>query len=459
MTAADELIRAACVPVDGSPHRDASLNDANQILARDPGLALTSIHVASALGDLHAVRRLIEEDPRRATVSGGPYGWTPLTCLCFSRFLLSETECGERFVETARLLLAHGADPNDGWWDRTGDRPVWEPVIYGAAGIARNVELTKLLLEHGADPNDEETPYHAPEGWDNAVLEVLAASGRMTEESLATALLRKVDWHDPDGGRLLLDHGASPSVLTRFGRTALHQAVLRESALSFIEALLDHGADPTITAVRRDGGRPTWREDSAMSLAARMGRGDVIDEIMRRGLASPAEGFIGLLGACARQKKEIAVAMLEREPALLPRLATDGPLSLVRFASWGNRAGVEILLDLGVPVDAPLGEADDYFDLTKDSTALHAAAWRARTETIEVLVRRGADLERADGKGRTALMLAVRACVDSCWTARRTPDGVALLLAHGAMARSIAAPTGYGAIDSLLESARETEEG
>jgi hypothetical protein len=31
---------------------------------------------------------------------------------------------------------------------------VRKSAIYGAAAIARHAELTRLLLEHGADPND-----------------------------------------------------------------------------------------------------------------------------------------------------------------------------------------------------------------------------------------------------------------------------------------------------------------
>lgn len=55
-----------------------------------------------------------------------------------------------------------------------------------------------------------------------------------------------------------------------------------------------------------------------------------------------------------------------------------------------------------------------------------------------------------DGKGRTPLMLAVRACVDSYWTDRRSPQSVAALLAAGASKDGIQLPTGYDRIDSLL---------
>ena len=82
------------------------------------------------------------------------------------------------FVGAASALLDAGADPNTGWTEeRHQPRPEWESAIYGAAGVAHHPELTGLLLARGADPNDEETPYHVPETYDNAALEVLLASG------------------------------------------------------------------------------------------------------------------------------------------------------------------------------------------------------------------------------------------------------------------------------------------
>jgi ankyrin repeat protein len=58
-----------------------------------------------------------------------------------------------------------------------------------------------------------------------------------------------------------------------------------------------------------------------------------------------------------------------------------------------------------------------------------------------------------DSKGRTPLMLAVRATVDSYWTHRRTPEAVRALLAAGADVSGIPFPSGYGDVDELLRKA------
>ena len=57
---------------------------------------------------------------------------------------------------------------------------------------------------------------------------------------------------------------------------------------------------------------------------------------------------------------------------------------------------------------------------------------------------------RLDGWGRTPLQLAVKACVDSYWTDRRSPHSVRALLEAGASKDGIAVPTGYDEIDALL---------
>src|SRR6202022_2911657 len=184
------FIEAACVPLD-SGHASGTLDQAQSILAEHPGVAGSNIYTAAILGDDEGVRRFLERDPAAATVKGGPRGWDALTYLCFSRYLRLDRARSDSFVRAATALLNAGASANTGWFEMNHQpRPEWESAIYGAAGVAHHAELTRLLLERGADPNDEETPYHAPEGYDNAALKVLVESGKLTDDSLTTILLR-----------------------------------------------------------------------------------------------------------------------------------------------------------------------------------------------------------------------------------------------------------------------------
>lgn len=91
---------------------------------------------------------------------------------------------------------------------------------------------------------------------------------------------------------------------------------------------------------------------------------------------------------------------------------------------------VTLALTLGIPaaVFSPVGEELFFRGL------LHTA--------IENVV---------DGHGRTPLALAVRACVDSHWTHRRSPETTAALLRAGARVDGIKFPSGYREVDELLE--------
>jgi ankyrin repeat protein len=135
---------------------------------------------------------------------------------------------------------------------------------------------------------------------------------------------------------------------------------------------------------------------------------------------------------------------------LVRELVAQGGKLLSEFAGVGNTGGVALLLDMGIPVTAVTEEGDSYFDVAKNSTALHSAAWRAWPSTVKVLLERGAPVNALDGKGRTALALAVRACVDSYWKDRRTPESVQALLDAGATVEGVEFPSGYAEVDELL---------
>jgi ankyrin repeat protein len=438
------FIEAACVPRHSS-HNSGTLEQAETILARYPQVATGNIHAAAVLADASTVRHFLSQDPNSASAPGGPHGWDALTHLCFSRYLRLDQARSEAFVQTAQLLLDAGASANTGWYemiDHPNPRPVLESAIYGAAAIARHAGLTRLLLERGADPNDEETPYHVPEGYDNAVMTILLESGKLNNASLACLLLRKADWHDEEGIRLALAHAADPNLQSQFGFSALHQAVRRDNRLSSIALLLDYKADPALPSKRTGS--------TATAMAARRGRGDILRLLEERGIPLNLQVVDRLIAACAKGDAEEVSLRLSREPHLRQELIAEGGTLLAEFAGNGNVAGLRCLLDLGVEATALYRHGDGYFDIPHNSTALHVAAWRGWPSAVKELIARGAPLKALDGKGRTALALAVKACVDSYWIGRRSPDSVDALLKAGASTDGIAIPSGYDEIDQLL---------
>jgi ankyrin repeat protein len=415
------------------------------ILSRYPQVAASSIYTAAILADEPSVRAFLSRDPKSSTARGGPYNWDALSYLCFSRYLRLDKTRSDAFVRTAGILLDAGARANTGWFemiDHPNPRPMWESALYGSAGIAQHPGLTHLLLERGADPNDEETPYHLPEGYDNTVMKIVLESGKLNAVSLSWMLLRKTDTHDEEGLRLVLDHGADPNAPTKFGDNALHHALRRDNALSIIELLLDRGANPALQNTR-DG-------RSATAMAARRGRGDVLAMLEKRGYLLDLHGVDNLSAACATGDRDAVSFLVVSEPHLSQETIAEGGTLLAEFASNGNVEGLRCLLGLGVSATALYTEGDPYFDIAKNSTALHVAAWRAWPSAVKELIARGSPVNALDGKGRTPLSLAVKACLDSYWTNRRSPDSVDALLKAGASISGIDIPSGYEEIDKLL---------
>jgi len=154
------------------------------------------MHRAAAKGNVARLKQLLLASPS-AVNEPDLSGFTPLQYAA---------NWGQ--IETARLLLAQGADLTA--------KKGWAPLHHAAA--QGHLDVAVLLLEHGADvnaraPSDDSTPLHS------------AAINRRAEMA-----------------RLLLTRGADVEAKTRSGWTACHFAA-NVGDEATMEVLLEHGVN------------------------------------------------------------------------------------------------------------------------------------------------------------------------------------------------------------------------
>src|SRR3954462_13876063 len=111
---------------------------AQSIVARNTRLVATSLHVAATLGDVDAVRQLTLDSANVNEPAGDPAA-APILFLSYSPFHGQNASRDRGLFESARLLLAVGADPNA----RDGRYGV--PALSAVTGMHNRPGIARLL--------------------------------------------------------------------------------------------------------------------------------------------------------------------------------------------------------------------------------------------------------------------------------------------------------------------------
>ncbi len=346
----------------------SDMRRAEEILSAHPKIADAGFYVALVLGDHQTVDRVLTERPSLANAKSGPQNCEPLAYLCFSRYGNARSNRAMQIVETARVLLRHGADPNTSLLtDDLPDNPL--PCLYAATGLNNNADLGLVLLEAGANPNDGESLYHSTEHPDLACMKLLLRHG--AEPNRANALKHILDREDSTGVQLLLDAGADPNGRNEGGDTALHWAVWRGRSAEIITALLDRGAD--VNAKRKDGRTP-------YALAVLSGQKEIAALLKSRGANTYLSAVDQFVEASMNTAQPLTappnISALPEYAHLVPHLA-----------AVHNTAAVRALLAAGLPIDAR-GQ--------HGGTALHWACWKGYADLVKLLIDHGASLDIKD---------------------------------------------------------------
>jgi ankyrin repeat protein len=340
----------------------------------------TALHLAVRLGNQIAnIESLCQAgaDPNIKTKDGR----TPLAYLCRDRVSESEPKAT---AASARLLISAGADPDS---RVAGALRVLQRVIEN-----NQTELAIVLLEAGADPNaildDGITPLMLAMSGDAEIVKALLRAGadiNARNERGFNALMVASSKTSPQTIVALIEAGIDLNATNAEGDTALIRAARSDNEAAVVVMLIEAGAAidkanlQGETALMHAVQRKTTEHASAL-LAA----GADVD-------ARTATGRTPLHFAAAKASAQ-AITMLLKSCAQIE--ARDHEHHTPLMHALQNTANLNILISHGANVNA----AD-----RKGMTVLMMAAQRRNLTQVQLLVDAGADFLRTDADGRTAL--------------------------------------------------------
>ena len=361
---------------------------ANPNLAQTSGL--TPLMIAARTGNAAVVNALVEKgaavnaETRDADASALMWAIT------------------QRHGEIARALVAAGADV------RGSTRKGFTPLMFAARN--GDVEMARVLVAAGADVNAIGTdgthvlPYAITQGQESFSLFLLeqGANPNATMEGVP-ALHAAAGSVGPWVNEWARRHGVSAGPLA----FALGGGGGATGRVRLVKALLEKGADPNgrITTSAMFMAYIGFPKKGAFEPYA-TGTGDL------KGATPLWVAAYSANGGGGAGSSEVLKALLEA--GANPHLTTvDGTTPLMMAAGMGRATfqpglqrgrrapaaeeAVTILLDAGSNINA-VNEAD--------FAALHGAAFRGMNEVIEILVKRGADINARDFRGRTPYRIA-----------------------------------------------------
>jgi ankyrin repeat protein len=370
---ADRFLRLACLTY--SDDETADRVAAAQLLAEHPGLPRQNLFTAAACADVAEVRHQLAGRPGGASVTGGPYGWSPLLYQAYARH---DPDVGRAAtLETARLLLDAGADPNDGrFWHAL---PTPFTVLTGALGYGEGrqpwhphaIALARLLLERGADPNDGQALYNRMFGRNDDHLVLLFEYGLGQDTG--------GPWH-----RLLGESLESP---TEMLRSLLAWAITHDQRAR-VALLAEHGVD----VVRRFTESRSPRRGTPVEIALVNGHRELADQLLALGARPPrlsaADTFVAAVLAGD------AEAVRHTPPEVIADVRRKRTGLVTWAAAQGAPGAVELLVSNGFDVNAR--GRRDVGGNQPWHTALHVAAERGDLDLARTLLELGADPDIPD---------------------------------------------------------------
>jgi ankyrin repeat protein len=330
--------------------------------------------------------------------------------------------CTTGDTELASALIEKGADVNKK--NKAGASALHKAVAKGCHGIVQ------LLLQHGADVNVEAKNHNSPlitacrkehfeiaktllaHGADvNSALIKAARNGRLDTVQLLLEYPKTLSSNKAQRafeeacyyGHLdiyivlfaaFLTQGIDLQAQKQIIMSSFHRACASKHT-HVVEWFLDHGVAPQINSEDKDG-------DTALYIASDRRRAKTVVLLIARGAdvnKKDKKGFSALHIACKENRPDIVEELLKRDGIEVDSQSDDGDFPLLAASSVGSLEMVKALFAKGANINKKN---------KNDHTLLHYAVWSDYSfDETKWLVENGAHIDAEMDDGNTPLL---RAC-------------------------------------------------
>ncbi|MGE5193222.1 MAG: ankyrin repeat domain-containing protein [Deltaproteobacteria bacterium] len=266
--------------------------------------------------------------------------------------------------------------PDDKSLAKATDKHGSTPLMYAA--LYSDADMLRLLIDRGADVNvvnkDGITALMWAAGDIDKVRLLLARGAKVdvrTEMGRTPLLIAATYTGNVEVVRLLLKSGGKPTDVDQFGETPLTSAAKRGD-VPIVEALIEAGADV------HAGGRPP------LAWAAEEGNVETIAALLKQGAGENKNHLNqALFSAAVRGPTAAVKLLLEKggDPGARAGFAGYTPLMGAAYSESKSTESVRLLLDKG---------ADVKLKGANGETALSLAKKRGRTDVVKLLQKAGA---------------------------------------------------------------------
>ncbi|KAH6699782.1 ankyrin repeat-containing domain protein [Leptodontidium sp. MPI-SDFR-AT-0119] len=299
------------------------------------------------------------------------------------------------YVEIARFLLKHGADPNL-HGGSCGD--ALQAAVSGSARgniEGNNIDIVKLVLEHGAELNYRGGVFRSAMracvygGNISAAHLLIDLGAELDDEIFLDAIENQRETVVPR----LLEKGVDVNAQNKSG-TALQFAIQSQDTAT-IKILLSH-PDIDVNALGK-----TDEGITALYTAVAYNNMDIVKQLVNLGadINQPSNGSLCLIRAVRNRNMEMINLLLDYGADINASLPHQGS-ALMAACNEGNEVLVQFLLDRS---------ADINLWVPREGDALQAAAHTGNESIVKLLLARGANVKAREGRYGSCLESAIMA--------------------------------------------------